>query len=481
MKVVIVGGGISGLVTAYLLIEKSKAVGIHEIPPDLTVLEADNRLGGKLWSERADGFLCERGPNGFLDNKPWTLDLCDKLGIKDRLIRTNESARKRFIYSEGILHQIPESVPTFFFKSKILSIPGRLRILLEPFTRMPEERTDETISDFVKRHIGEEPLKKLVGPMVSGVFAGDPYSLSLKSSFPVMADLEKEGNGSLVIAMLRRLLKGIKGSGDKGGMEKKGGPTGPGGTLTSFREGIEYLIHIMGERLGNEIITGAEVQTVEKGMGEGYPYTIYFRDKNGERKADADVVILATPAYITSKVIGDLEPNIAKVLNEIPYPPVIVACFGYERSLISHPLDGFGFLIPQEEKMNILGCLWDSSMYEGRAPEGYVLLRAMIGGARNPGAAVLKDDALINAVRQDLKVILGINASPDFIKIYRHEKAIPQYTVGHSERMRIIEEAMKKHPGLFLTGNSYYGIGINDCSREAFKTAERVINYCSQL
>ncbi len=472
MKVVIIGGGISGLATAYLLIEKARE---ESIPLDLTVIERDNRLGGKIWSEKTDGFLCERGPNGFLDNKPWTLEICEKLGIKDLLLRTNDSARKRFIYTNHILHQIPSTPLAFFFKSKILSFPGKLRILLEPFTRMPDEGVDETIASFAKRHIGEEALKKLVAPMVSGVFAGDPYSLSLKSSFPVMADLEKEGNGSLVIAMLRRLFKFAKGSGGKGG------PLGPGGTLTSFRDGIEYLIHTLGERLGNRIVTGAEVQKIEKGMGEGYPYIIYFRDKAGERKVDADVVILATPAYITSKLIEPEDPAISKVLKETPYPPLVVACLGYKRSLISHPLEGFGFLIPHEEKMNILGCLWDSSMYESRTPEGYVLLRAMIGGARNPELASLKDDELIKVVMQDLKVILGINAAPDFIKIYRHEKAIPQYTVGHSERMSIIEDSLNKHPGLFLTGNSYYGIGINDCVREAFKTTGKVINYCSRL
>lgn len=476
MKVVIVGGGISGLATAYLLSEKAKEEAIHELPLNLTLLERDSRLGGNIWSEKVDGFLCERGANGFLDNKPWTLELCDKLGISDRLLRTNDLARKRFIYSEGKLHQLPESVLSFFLKSQILSVHGKLRILLEPFTKKPKEGIDETIADFVKRHIGEESLRKLVGPMVSGVFAGDPYSLSLKSSFPVMAELEKEGDGSLVRAMFRRMKK-AKQKREEGKPVKKGGPTGPGGILTSFKEGIEYLIHILGERLVGKVATSTEVQSIEKNPQKDHPYIIYFKDKNGEGKIDADVVVLATPSYVTAKIIEILEPNIAETLNEIPSPPIVVICLGYNRSLISHPLDGFGFLIPYEENMNILGCLWDSSMYEGRAPEGYVLLRAMLGGARRSALADLKDDDLIKAVRQDLKVILGIDTSPEFIKIYRYEKAIPQYTVGHSERLKTIEEALKKHPGLFLTGNSYYGIGINDCVREAFKTAEKAVRY----
>jgi oxygen-dependent protoporphyrinogen oxidase len=475
MKVVIVGGGISGLATAYLLSEKAKK-GEIESPLNLTLLEGDSRLGGNIWSEKVDGFLCERGANGFLDNKPWTLELCDKLGISDRLLRTNDSARKRFIYSEGKLHQLPESVLSFFLKSQILSVYGKLRILLEPFTKKPKEGIDETIADFVKRHIGEESLRKLVGPMVSGVFAGDPYRLSLKSSFPIMAELEKEGDGSLVKAMFRRMKKS-KEDKKEGKAVKKGGPTGPGGILTSFKEGIEYLIHILGERLGGKVATSTEVQSIEKNPQKDHPYIIYFKDKNGEGKIDADVVVLATPSYVTAKMIEILEPNIADMLNEIPSPPIVVICLGYNRSLISHPLDGFGFLIPHEERMNILGCLWDSSMYEGRAPEGYVLLRAMVGGARRPEMASLKDDELIKLVRKDLEVILEIDVAPEFIRIYRHEKAIPQYIVGHSERMRTVEEALKKHPGLFLTGNSYYGIGINDCVREAFKTAENVTGY----
>lgn len=475
MKAVIIGGGISGLATAYLLSERARE-GEIRLPLNITLLEREGRLGGNIWSEKVDGFLCERGANGFLDNKPWTLELCDKLGIGDRLLRTNDSARKRFIYSEGKLHQLPESVLSFFLKSQILSVHGKLRILLEPFTRKPEEGMDETIADFVKRHIGEEALRKLVGPMVSGVFAGDPYSLSLKSSFPIMAELEKEGDGSLVKAMLKRMKTKKEGE-----PQKRGGPTGPGGTLTSFREGIEYLIQILGERLGDSVITGCEVQRIEKGLQEGSPYIIYLKDKNGEGKIAADLIILATPAYVTAKIIRNLEPTIAEALNEIPYPPVIVVCLGYRRSLISHPLDGFGFLIPHEERMNILGCLWDSSMYEGRAPEGYVLLRAMVGGARAPEKARLKDDDLIKAVRQDLEVILEIDTAPEFIKIYRHEKAIPQYTIGHSERIRTVEESLKKHPGLFLTGNSYYGIGINDCVRDAFRTADRAIDYCSRF
>jgi oxygen-dependent protoporphyrinogen oxidase len=475
MNIVIIGGGISGLATGFFLMEKQTEGKIQSL--DIKIIDADERPGGKIWSEKTDGFLCESGPNGFLDNKPLTLELCDKLDISKSLLRTNDSAKKRFIYTKGRLHQLPESPLSFFFGSKILSFQGKLRILLEPFTKLPEEGIDETIADFVKRHIGDEALRELVSPMVSGVFAGDSYSLSLKSSFPVMAELEKEGNGSLVKAMVKRISKGVIGKRQR---DKRGGPLVPGGTLTSFKEGIEYLTQILSERLGARIISNTEVQRIEKMQREYHPYTIYFKYKKGEGKFDADAIILATPAYITAKVIGSLEQVVSNTLKEIPYSPVAVVCIGYRRSLISHPLDGFGFLIPHEERMNILGCLWDSSMYESRAPDGYVLLRVMIGGARKPESAFLKDDDLLMAVRNDLKIILGIDVVPDFVRIYRHEKAIPQYTAGHSERMKIIEDSLNHHPGLFLTGNSYYGIGINDCVREAFKTSAKVLEYCSR-
>lgn len=471
MKITVVGAGIGGLATAYLLSEKAKESGISL---DLALLEGSSRIGGTIWSDKVDGFLCEKGPNGFLDNKPWTLDLCDKLGIKDRLLKSNDNARKRFIYSGGRLNQLPESVVSFFVESKILTFQGKLRILLEPFTKKPKI-ADETIADFVKRHIGGEALEKLVGPMVSGVFAGDPYTLSLKSSFPIMAELEKEGDGSLVKAMFRRMKKS-KEAKKKGEEVKKGGPTGPGGVLTSFMDGIEHLAHVLGERLAGKVLIATEVLRIEKKSG-GAPYLLHFKDKKGEREIETDIVVLATPAYVTSKIIETMVSKIAGTLNEIPYPALAVICLGYKRSLITHPLNGFGFLIPHEENMNILGCLWDSSMYDARAPEGYVLLRAMLGGARRPETAGIKDDEIIRLVRKDLETILDIKTAPDFLRIYRYEKAIPQYTVGHSERMGAIEKALKNHPGLFLTGNSYYGIGINDTVREAFRTADKVIDY----
>jgi oxygen-dependent protoporphyrinogen oxidase len=470
IEIVVVGGGFSGLATAFRIMEGAEREGMDI---NLTVLEGSKRLGGKVWTNRVDGYNIEVGVNGFLDNKPWTLELCDALGIRDRLMASNDNARKRYIYAYGKLHLLASS-PIGFFKSGVLSLKGRLRILKEPFTRKPGPG-DETVASFVERHIGREALRNLVGPMVSGVFAGDPYKLSLKSAFPIMAQLEEEGGGSLIKAMVRRMKK-AKQMKKEGRAPPKGGPMGPGGILTSFPEGMQFIIDTLEEKLADAVVTGRRVTRVGKSPEGGY--TLHYLEEDGTTGSlGADVVVLATPAYACAGILSGLDGEMKKVFEAIPYPPLVVVALGYSREGIAHDLEGFGFLVPYEEGKTILGCLWDSSMYGHRAPEGRVLLRCMVGGARRPETADLLDDALLDAVKRDLRDIMGIEAEPDLVRIYRHDRAIPQYNVGHSEKLERLEERLKEHPGLFLAGNSYTGIGINDCSRVAAETAGKVITY----
>jgi len=469
-EIVVVGGGFSGLATAFRIMEGAEKEGLDI---DLTVLEGSRRLGGKVWTEKTEGYSIEWGVNGFLDNKPWTLELCDALGIRDRLMPSNDRARKRYIYAYGKLHLLASS-PLGFFKSGVLSLKGRLRVLREPFTK-PPEAGDETVASFVERHIGREALRNLVGPMVSGVFAWDPYRLSLKSAFPIMAQLEQEGGGSLIKAMIRRMKK-AKQMRKEGKAGAKGGPMGPGGTLTSFPEGMQFIIDILEEKLGDAIVTGRRVTRV--GMSPEGRYTVHYQDQEGSTGSlGADVVVMAAPAYACAEVLSGLDEEIKGILEEIPYPPLAVVALGYSKEEIGHDLEGFGFLVPHEEGRTILGCLWDSSMYDHRAPEGKVLLRCMVGGARRPETADLLDQDMIEAVKKDLREIMGVQAEPEMVKIARHGKAIPQYNVGHSEKLERLEARLKEHPGLFLAGNSYTGIGINDCSRVAAETGEKVVRY----
>ncbi len=463
-QVIIVGGGISGLATAWILREKARTDGLEL---NITLLEKEARLGGKIWSIKDDGYLCEWGPNGFLDSKPQTLDLCRDLKADSRLLRSNDNARKRFIFSGGILNRLPENGPSFL-KSSLISWPGKIRLAMEPFIPQFQGDADETLAAFGRRRLGEEALNKLIAPMVSGIFAGDPETMSLKSCFPRIAELEAE-YGGLIKAMIR-LAKKKKAEVAAG--KAVGSAAGPAGVLTSFRGGIQDLTDILTAELGMTVIrSGEEVVKVVK--GNSVPWRVITA--RGELQADA--VILATPAYASAAFLEETDAAISGVLQQIPYSSMTIACFGYEKEKIQADLNGFGYLIPKQEKLSTLGTLWDSSIFAGRAPEGKVLLRSMMGGACFPQYIKLSDAEVEKRVRDDLERTMGISAPPSFIRIFRHEKAIPQYTVGHGKRLEALAGLLAQHRGLVLTGNSYTGIGLNDCVAAAHRGAAEAFGF----
>lgn len=448
-RIVIIGGGISGLSLAYLLYKQKPSL-------DLIVLESEKRLGGKIWTDKADGFLCESGVNGFLDNKPKTLELIYDLSLKP--LRSNDSARKRLIFSDGRLHLIPESPPAFF-TSDLLSLRGRLRVIYEVF--IPKGRMDdESLADFARRRLGREAFEKLIDPMASGIYAGDPEKLSLNSCFPRIRELEMS-YGSLIRALIRLQIKAKK--------EGKASPgPGPGGVLTSFYNGMGTLIMSLKDTLGPMVRTDSKVESIDK---KGNGYTLYL--SNG-MTVESDIVVLATPAYAASGMLKDFDSAISVILDKIPYPSVSVVCMGYRKDKIKHNLYGFGFLVPFKESCKVLGTLWDSSIFPNRAPEGYVLLRSMVGGARASDMAVQAEERLVNIVEDELRKIMDIKDQPDFISIYTHEKAIPQYTIGHQERLKAIGDLMVKYKGLYVTGNAYRGISVNDCIENSYRLASRI-------
>jgi oxygen-dependent protoporphyrinogen oxidase len=450
MKLVIVGGGISGLSLAYFLLERNPAL-------DITVLESEKKPGGKIWTDRINGFLCEGGVNGFLDNRPKTLELVAKLGLSP--LRSSDKARKRYIFSQGKLNLLPES-PTAFFSSDLLSIFGRLRIMLEIF--VPKKTSDEeSLADFARRRLGKEAYEKLIDPMASGIYAGDPENMSLKSCFRKIYDLEQQ-YGSLIRAMIK-LQKAVKKTG------KKVGP-GPGGVLTSFHDGMELLINTLQRQIGQRLKTIARVVSVDK---KGDSYVIHMADGS---TIETDALVLATPAHETSEIVRDMDKTFSSILGEIFYPAISVICLGYRRDKIKHPLDGFGFLIPNREGRKILGTLWDSSVFPNRAPNGYVLLRTMLGGVRKSDLAFQDEDKQINLVMGELKAIMDIDVQPDFAKIFVHKKGIPQYSLGHERRLEAIDESLRKFKRLYIAGNAYRGIGVNDCIENSQKMAGRIIN-----
>jgi len=444
LRLVIIGGGISGLSLAYFLSEKPGF--------DVRVLEAEARPGGKIWTDRTGEFLCESGVNGFLDNKPRTLELAARLSLSP--LRSSDAARKRYIYSGKRLNLLPESPPAFL-KSGLMSLPGKLRIALEPFIRKGSAE-DETLADFARRRLGREAYEKLIDPMASGIYAGDPEAMSLKSSFPRIHEIEQK-YGSLIRGMIKLMAE-----------RKKAVSAAPGGVLTSFPGGMQTLIDTLRERLGDRLSTTSRAVAVEK-KGEGF--AIHLSDG---KQVEAGAVVLAVPAHQAMDILKDLAPVASRAMGAIPYPSLAVVCTGFRRDKLPGDVNAFGFLVPFREGRKILGTLFDSSIFPGRAPEGQVLLRTMLGGARASRLAEAEESKIADTALAELRDVAGVKAEPDFLRVYRHDRAIPQYTVGHSERVRRAEELAEKMKGLYVTGNALRGIGVNDCIENSHKLAEKI-------
>jgi len=451
LKISIVGAGISGLATA-------QAVLAMKPDADIIIYEADQRVGGKVWTEISpEGYLCEGGVNGFLNKIPRTLELCEEVGVIP--VSADPAAEKRYVFSHGELHKLPEKPPEFLF-SRLLSVPGRLRVMYEIFAG-GTGNPDETLAEFGTRRLGREAFERLIDPMASGVFAGDASKMSVKSCFPRICEVEAE-YGSLIRGLVKLQMKARK--------EGKNTPgPGPGGRLTSFSHGMSALTDTMAVMLGPRIRTASPVAGISR---NNKLYTLHMADGTDE---ETDVLILAIPAFAQASILKEYEPELAGLLSGIGYPALSVVCLGYREDRIAPYLDGFGFLVPSGEQRSILGTIVDSNVFPGRAPEGHALFRTMVGGARKPQLAELPDEQLLDRVRADLKDITGLRAEPEFARIFRHEKAIPQYVVGHAARLETIDGVLEKHPGLVLTGNAFRGVSLNDCVVNAWKTAQSLV------
>ena len=452
MKTIIVGAGISGLATAHALLERQPDL-------DLRVIESADRPGGKIWSEKtSEGYLCEWGVNAFLDSKPRTIELAKSLNLSP--VTSYDASRHRFVYSDKQLRELPGTPPAFL-KSNLVSWPGKFRIAME--TLVPRaSKTEETLKEFAVRRLGREAYEKLIDPMASGVFAGDPEKMSVNSCFPRIKEIEGEYR-SLILGLIKLQIKAKKAG-------KKDTPqAGPAGKLTSFYNGMSELSDAIAANLGDRLRLSTSIESISH---DGDHYTLHL--SNGT-KEEAERVILAAPAYAQASILKDLAPDIAQLLDELYYPPLAVCCFGYPRDKIKHDLNGFGFLVPSRERRKILGNLWDVSIFPNRAPEGHVLLRTMIGGARAADYAVEDQEKLADMVQGELSDIMGIDTTPEFVKSYRHEKSIPQYSVGHAKRLDAIDQQLQKYPNLILTGNAYKGVALNDCVSNAYKIAEATI------
>lgn len=349
-----------------------------------------------------------------------------------------------------------------------LSIPGRLRIMGEPLASPTPRGEDTSLAEFARRRLGREALERLLDPMVSGIFAGDPERMSLRASFPRIAELEEQ-YGGLTKAMfsIAAEKKRAKKRGEEQGISS--GPSGPGGVLTSFKEGVSQLTDRLAVDMGEHLHLNAPVARLSRTNGNGK-----FRVSTQQEHYQADGIVLATPANSAATILGDTAPESSAILSGIPYSPMAVVGVGYDLKDLEDPPNGFGFLIPKVENRRILGALWTSSIFPGhRSPDGKFLIRVMTGGARDHETPFLPDDELLSIVKAEIAVTMNLTAEPTFTTILRWKEAIPLYTVGHLDQVAKAESTLP--PGIVLAGNAYRGVGINDCVREAEVAAKKVM------
>ena len=450
-RIVVVGGGISGLAAAHRLIELGQT--------NVTLVEASPRLGGTIQTQYRDGFLIERGPDSFISEKPEALALAKRLGIESRLIQTNEKYRRSFIVRGGRLRAVPEGFQLLapsrmwpFLTSDIFSVAGKMRMAADLF--MPRKSTngtqDESLASFVRRRLGQEALERMAQPMVGGIYTADPETLSLRATLPRFLDMERK-HRSLILAMLRQ------------SHVQKSGTSGPRYSLfLSFDRGMQVLVDALAQ-------VNADIRLNTRVEGLRLNNQTWTVTTNTGEQFEAEAVCLAVPAYIAASL---LEGGLAAKLRRIKYASTATLNFVYERSAISHPLDGFGFVVPFIEKRSLLACTFSSVKFSGRAPGNHVLLRAFAGGALQPEIFALDESEMAARIEADLRELLGITGKPLFTEVAKWERSMPQYEVGHLDRVNEIENEARKIPGLALAGNSYSGAGIPDCIRSGQAAAE---------
>jgi oxygen-dependent protoporphyrinogen oxidase len=444
-SVIVVGAGISGLACAYALKKSGK---------DVLVLESSENPGGMIRTTSDDGFLYECGPQSF-SNTTALSTLVKELGITDRLVKAPTRA-PRYILVKGKLREVPLSPPALL-GSSLLSWATRFSLLREPFRKTVPPSDDESIADFVRRKFSSELLELLVGPFVSGIYAGDPEKLSLRAAFPLLHEAEERA-GSLV-----RGMKAVA-------KERKSPRERP--SLASFRDGNETLPRALSQALGGSLETGVRVTKISRDPSN--EYQIEAKTESGSAQFKTSQLVLATPTRITASLLGSFLPATAAILAEIEYAPVAVVSLAYKRADVGHSLEGFGFLVPRSAGMRILGTVWNSSLFENRAPQNQVLVTNFLGGTTDPSAAALPPDTLVELTHRELSPILGLRVKPVHSRVTAYQFAIPQYNLGHQNRLAAIQSQIVQIPGLHLIGNYLRGPAIGACVEHAQAVAESI-------
>ena len=446
-SVAVVGGGLAGLTVAEALLARG-GPGL-----DLTVFERQARAGGLVRSERTDGFLYEHGPAGFLDHAPATLALVERLGLTGRLLPSRDLARRRYVFRAGKLRALPSS-PASLLSSGVLPAAGLLRLMAEPLVRTSPAGEDETIHAFARRRFGRHAAEVLADVVASGIFGGDARALSMRSCFPDVAAMERE-HGSVMRGMAAR--------------RRAAGPSGSRGParLTSFPDGLGELVAALADRLGARLRLATAVERIERADGR----FVLALDGGGSAMADAVVVTCDLPA---ARRMLAADRDLTALLAAVPWAPMVTVALGYPASSLERPLDGFGLLAPRQAGLRVLGALWESSIFDHRAPPGHVLVRAMLGGATDPDAGSLDDGALVDLVRADLRTAMGLAAPPVLARVVRIRPGLPQFVVGHAARLEAIDRALAARPGLHLGGHGLRGVGVNALIEDASHLAARL-------
>jgi protoporphyrinogen/coproporphyrinogen III oxidase len=445
--VVVAGAGISGLALAHEL-------GRLSVP--VVVLEAEGRAGGKIESDRRDGYLCERGPASFLDRAGDMATLARALGIADRWLAASDAAERRLVVAHGRLHDTPATAFAFL-ASALLPWPAKLRAGLDLLLpRGPAAGgADESVAAFGRRRLGPLAGERLLEPLVSGLYAGDPEQVSLPAAFPLVAAMERDRR-SFLLAMRAEFAKA----------RQKTAPR-----LASFRDGLDELTRALAARLGGDLHLASRVRRIEEAAA-GFHLTV---EEGGQtRTLEASAVVLALPAHVSTTLLASLDASLADTLGQIPYVPVALVHLGYPASALVEPVAAYGFFVPPSEPLSVLGGIFPSQFFAGRAPAGFHLFSLRTGGARHPEALTMPESELGALADRELRALLGLSAGPSFVHVVRHERALPQYTLGHMQRVAEVAAAEERHPGLFLHGNAYHNAGVPELVSRSWKLAARV-------
>jgi len=453
-RVIVVGGGISGLACAFRLQQAGKAP---------LLLETNDHVGGLAGTLERDGMLVESGPQSFQGTAP-ILDLTKQVGMEGELLTADPKA-PRYVLQRGRLREIPMS-PKALLTSSLLTPGSRWKIASEALRKTHPPAQEESVADFVRRKFGHEILEYLVAPFVSGVYAGDPEKLSLRAAFPSLEEWERQYGSILRGAMKSRPAD-----------QKSSGPP----PLCTFRHGMGSLMRAIGERLGGNLRLGTTASAIHPSGVASRPTFEVRVSSNGQAETiNADAVVVATPAYVGSHLVSQLSNSMANTLCGIAYAPVAVVAAQYYTQQIGQSLQGFGFLVPRSEKLRILGTVWNSSLFPGRVREGQAVMTSFVGGATDPEIVQKPEAEIADLVHAENARVLKITGPPISTAVFRYPKALPQYNLGHGHIVEAIRDGERANPGLFFAGNYLEGPALGKCIEMGNLTADTVREYLNQ-